>query len=324
MQNLIAPLRRHRFLRTALAAGLLTVIAGCGDGQASSEPDLLRIPYSDSEQRERDFFVYLPRDYHSDTQREWPVLMFLHGNGERGNGKDELDFVMMHGPLMEAWVFKRDLPFIIIAPQLPMFSFRQNGPAYLLERQRENIPRRKDQGTPPRAPATVPEEPMDGVPAADMTGESSVLPEGWDKIEQDLIRMLDLVETRYRTDRARTYLSGLSYGGFGTWYLASKYPRRFAAIAPIAGWGHPDLVTPLADARTPVWAFAGGLDPVIPVEQFYPGLNQLKALGHPQVRFTVHEDMGHDVWRRVYAGEDFYQWLLSHELPGLNAETSEH
>jgi len=38
--------------------------------------------------------------------KNWPVLMFLHGNGERGNGKDELDFSMVHGPLMEAWVQK--------------------------------------------------------------------------------------------------------------------------------------------------------------------------------------------------------------------------
>jgi hypothetical protein len=29
------------------------------------------------------------------------------------------------------------------------------------------------------------------------------------------------------------------------------------------------------------------------------------------VRFTVEEDMNHDVWTRVYAGEDIYRWLLS-------------
>ncbi|QKX19039.1 dienelactone hydrolase family protein [Microbulbifer sp. YPW1] len=242
-------------------------------------------------------------------------MMFLHGNGERGDGREELDFVMMHGPLMEAWVYKRDLPFIIIAPQLPMFSFREHGPAYLQERKAESIPRRIADGVPPRLPASLPAESMQGVPPArDIAEKSSVLPEGWDRIEQDLLAMLTSVESKFRTDRRKTYLSGLSYGGFGTWYLASKHPKKFAAIAPIAGWGHPDLVTPLAESRTPIWAFAGGLDTVIPAEYFYPGLNHLKRLGHPTVQFTVHEDMGHDVWRRVYAGEDLYQWLLSHEL----------
>ena len=37
----------------------------------------------------------------------------------------------------------------------------------------------------------------------------------------------------------------------------------------------------------------------------------LEGAGHPEVRLTVHEDLGHDVWTRVYEGWDLYQWLLS-------------
>ncbi|MBK8568265.1 MAG: hypothetical protein IPN76_34405 [Saprospiraceae bacterium] len=44
---------------------------------------------------------------------------------------------------------------------------------------------------------------------------------------------------------------------------------------------------------------------------FYAGVNKLKELGAPDVRFTIHEDMGHDTWRRVYGGQDLYDWLLS-------------
>ena len=43
---------------------------------------------------------------------------------------------------------------------------------------------------------------------------------------------------------------------------------------------------------------------------FYPGMNRLEELGHKDFRFTVEEDMNHDVWRRVYAGEDVYRWML--------------
>ena len=49
-------------------------------------------------------------------------MLFLHGDGERGDGKGELDYVLVHGPLFEAWCQRRDLPFIIISPQLPMFG----------------------------------------------------------------------------------------------------------------------------------------------------------------------------------------------------------
>ena len=48
------------------------------------------------------------------------------------------------------------------------------------------------------------------------------------------------------------------------------------------------------------------------VKNFYAGLNQLEQLGAPELRFTIEEDMGHDVWARVYAGRDVYDWLLAH------------
>ncbi|MEM8932760.1 MAG: prolyl oligopeptidase family serine peptidase, partial [Acidobacteriota bacterium] len=178
------------------------------------------------------------------------------------------------------------------------------------------IPRRSKDGVPPRPEAFPTPQAMTGAPADDeLPFGGTGPPKGWHESEAELLVLLDLVATRYRTDPARVYLTGLSYGGFGTWYLASKHPERFAAMAPVAGWGHPELIPPLARRRLPVWAFAGGRDPAILVQHFYPGLNALEARGHDDVRFTVREDRGHDVWRRVYASSDLYDWLLSHRLP---------
>lgn len=56
-----------------------------------------------------------------DPARRWPVMLFLHGGGERGDGLADLDWVLVHGPLAEAWLQRRDLPFIILSPQLPLF-----------------------------------------------------------------------------------------------------------------------------------------------------------------------------------------------------------
>ena len=125
---------------------------------------------------------------------------------------------------------------------------------------------------------------------------------------------------QHRVDPTRVYLTGLSYGGFGTWHLASRHPDRFAAIAPIVGWGHPDLMSPLAERRMPIWVFAGGRDTAVPVRFFYAGLNELERLGHRDFRFTIHEDAGHDAWKRVYAGRDLYDWFLSHTLPSSAEE----
>ena len=71
---------------------------------------------------------------------------------------------------------------------------------------------------------------------------------------------------------------------------------------------------PIASHRIPLWVFAGGRDDAVELKHFYTGLNRLEELGHPEVRFTVHEDVGHDAWTRVYGGRDLYDWLLTHSL----------
>ncbi|QDS87821.1 Endo-1,4-beta-xylanase Z precursor [Rosistilla ulvae] len=60
-----------------------------------------------------DYLLYLPKDY--DKQKSWPLVLFLHGAGERG---DDLDLVKMHGPprLVEEG---KEFPFIVVSPQCP-------------------------------------------------------------------------------------------------------------------------------------------------------------------------------------------------------------
>jgi hypothetical protein len=89
--------------------------------ETSSPDQLLRQAYhSDSSNLKREYFVYLPGGYASDREKSWPVLFFLYGHGQRENGIEDLDYTLVHGPLMEAWIQRRPLPFIIISPQLPL------------------------------------------------------------------------------------------------------------------------------------------------------------------------------------------------------------
>jgi len=64
---------------------------------------------------EVNFLLYLPKDYNNKKDAKWPVILFLHGAGERG---DDLNRVKVHGPpkLVEKG---RSLPFIIVSPQCP-------------------------------------------------------------------------------------------------------------------------------------------------------------------------------------------------------------
>lgn len=268
---------------------------------------------SQLDQSTKQFYVYLPKGY--SRKKSWPVLMFLHGDGERGNGQDELGYVLKHGPLYEAWIQKKDLPFIIISPQLPMFG-RDQLPemAYIKSRSPADIPERAANATPARS-YMPPAFPMARQPElANWDGVAPLLPDGWERVEMDLLAILKQVQTRYATDNSRTYLTGLSYGGFGTWYMASRHPQLFAAIAPVVGWGHTSFMQPIAKAHLPVWAFAAGRDEAVPISHFYAGMRALEAYGSSEVRFTVHEDMAHDAWKRIYAGDDLYTWLLAHQL----------
>ncbi|RZA06375.1 MAG: alpha/beta hydrolase [Moraxellaceae bacterium] len=283
--------------------------------QQSAE-QLLRKDYvSDVDNITHQYFVYLPRGYKEQPAKKWPVILFLHGNGERGDGKYELGYVLSHGPLYEAWIQKKDLPFIIISPQLPMFGMDKKGISYIDNRKPSQIPQRLLDGVPPRGDyMPTPQLMQPAPPVHDMKNVPMLLPSGWELVENDLLQMINNVQREYNTDPARLYLTGLSYGGFGTWYLASKHPQLFAAIAPVVGWGHPDLVAPIAQKNLPVWAFAGGRDTAVDKKFFYAGLNKLEELGAKEVRFTIEEDLGHDTWKRVYAGDDLYRWLLTHSL----------
>jgi predicted peptidase len=302
-------------LAGAALAGAVWAAEPVPAAASGTEPSLLRQSYVSTAGDQRQHFVYLPAGYETDTGRRWPLLLFLHGDGERGDGREDLDWVLVHGPLYEAWIQKRDLPFVIVAPQLDLFGRDKTVP-YIRDRDPSAIPRRLAEGVPPRPDDFPTPGAMDGATAAaELPFGPEGPPDGWPRRERDLITILDQALELFRADPDRVYLTGLSYGGFGTWYLAARHPRRFAAIAPVVGWGHPQLMAPLAERRLPVWVFAGGRDPAVPVEYFFAGLNELERLGHPDVRFTIHEDGGHDIWKRVYGGRDLYDWLLSHRRP---------
>ncbi len=281
--------------------------------QASTDARLLRQRYlSETTGKVRDYYVFLPKGYESDTSRKWPVLLFLHGAGERGNGLSDLEKVLVHGPLMEAWIQGRDLPMIIVAPQAAFPDDAPNTqtiPAGFVEK---------------RDPAATPpvrlEAPFDPKPIPEDWGKLRERGTGgvlnvWLRMEKELEFMLRMTSTDFRVDPKRIYLSGLSMGGFGSFAIAARHPRIFAAIAPICGGGDPDTLDALAVSQRPMWVIHGGRDRVVAPAESLRMVNALLEKGHRNLRLTVHEELGHNVWTRVFEGEDFYRWLLAQQLP---------
>ena len=296
-------------MKAKIILSLLVFLAFRLSSQEFSPPELLRIPFtSHHEKEQKNFYLYLPEGFEGYPDKKWPVILFLHGDGERGNSREDLDWVLAEGVLYEAWIQKRNLPFIIIAPQLPMYGL--DTVSYIHDRKVSMIPQRLEKGVPERPHKFGTPQKMEPEAAAVFFPEAKE-GSGWFMEEKDLIDIVERVVKDYHGDASRLYLTGLSSGGFGTWYLASKHPTMWAAIAPVVGWGHPDWMDPIAKHKIPLWVFAGGRDQGMELRYFYAGLNKLEALGHPDVRFTIEADMNHDAWRRVYAGEDLYNWFLT-------------
>ncbi len=105
---------------------LLVLLLGSSPVQAQitptpgkQTPQQVRVGVTETRKGKFDvpFLLYVPENYDPDGE-PLPLLLFLHGAGERGKGGEELDRVAIHGPPKLAKAGK-DLPFIVVSPQAP-------------------------------------------------------------------------------------------------------------------------------------------------------------------------------------------------------------
>ena len=92
------------------------LLSGCAMNSKAPSPQKGQHPNKMSRQvmLEMDYLLYLPENY-NEQDKQWPLIVFLHGAGERGN---DLDLVKLHGPPMLAEE-GREFEFIIASPQCP-------------------------------------------------------------------------------------------------------------------------------------------------------------------------------------------------------------
>ena len=113
----------------------------------------------------------------------------------------------------------------------------------------------------------------------------------------------------YECDKNRVYLTGLSMGGYGTWFTAMAYPKMFAAIAPCCGGGMPWNAAVLT---MPVWAFHGGKDEVVFP---YETENMIRGMQNAGLtpKLTIFPERGHDSWEDAY-NDELLNWLLEQRI----------
>ena len=122
------------------------------------------------------------------------------------------------------------------------------------------------------------------------------------------------VNLRDDPDQSRIYLTGLSQGGHGTFHCFDQLPWKFAAIAPICGWGEPmEIAKRIGDQ--PCWIFHGSFDPVVPAscsQAIFDVMQRFREKPFAHHRFTNYFGVDHNSWDFAYQSE-LPQWFLTHQ-----------
>ena len=124
--------------------------------------------------------------------------------------------------------------------------------------------------------------------------------------------LLKHLEEKYAIDESRIYLTGISMGGIGSWALAASHPTKFAAVVPICGRGNVADAEKLKD--TPIWAWHGLADRVVPPSGTEKVVEAIRAAGGKKIKYTGLEDVGHNSWSAAYWTPQIYSWMRSHSV----------
>jgi predicted peptidase len=215
--------------------------------------------------------MLLPENF--DPAKEYPVLFFLHGAGERGNDNEAQ---LIHGSkLFLKPELRKDFPAIVIFPQCPKNDYWANvkqGDGKTNERfsfQKAGKPRK----------------------AIDL-----------------LMGLLGKFKSEKFTDNGRFYVGGLSMGAMGTFELLRRKPKAFASAFAICGGDHVEIVKKYK--KVPLWVFHGGKDTTVPIVKSEIVVNELKRL-NGNVKFSIYPEAGHNSWDAAFAEPEFLSWLFS-------------
>lgn len=219
--------------------------------------------------------ILYPQNY--SASKQYPVLLFLHGSGERGSDNEAQ---LTHGSaLFLNDTSRREFPAIVIFPQCPRDSAWNR------------ISSKPDSTSPSSRRIDLSFQPTPTTPA------------------QLAKLLLDSLLASRIADPKKMYVGGLSLGGFGTFDMVERYPDFFAAAVPICGGGDTTTAARFA-SKTSVWLFHGDADKSVDVKnsrEYFAALTSHKA----DVKYTEYPGVGHNSWDNAFKEKTLLPWLIS-------------
>ncbi len=223
--------------------------------------------------------VFVPNNWNK--HQKWPVILFLHGYGERGvTGLLQTDVGIGHAIRK----YPGELPFIVVMPQCradKATTVWTNDPAM-------------EQQALAALDASIHE--FHGDPnRVYLTGLSMGGYATW-----------DLAAKYPHRFAAYAPICGGIHG-------PPEYPEVGVALAKDPKISDPYAETARLIGSTPVWMFHGDADPSVPVEESRKMYAALQA-AHANVKYTEYPGVPHNSWDKAYAEPDLFPWLLQHKL----------
>ncbi len=219
--------------------------------------------------------ILYPENY--DKSKKYPLILVLHGAGERGNDNEKQ---LVHGAKLFLKAENRtQFPAIVVFPQCPSDSYWATSS---IDRSKNPIQFRFNYDSIPNWPQAA------------------------------AIALVEKLKLEESIDNSRVYITGLSMGGMGTFEAVYRNPGLFAAAAPICGGGNETLYNDKVK-ETAFRVFHGDADAVVKVDLSRNMVARLKELKVP-VEYIEYPGVNHNSWDNAFAEPDFMSWLMKHKI----------
>jgi predicted peptidase len=213
--------------------------------------------------------ILYPENYRK--SKKYPLIVFLHGSGERG--RDNEAQLMHGGKLFLQPAVRQNFPAIVIFPQCPpgirWSNFQRSGTDWVF----------LSDAAPP--------------------------------VPQQLVKhLIDSLAAGRTVNKKRIYLGGLSLGGIATYDMLGRYPGYFSAAFPICGACNIPWFLEHAGS-IPMWIFHGAKDSTVPADSDRELFKALMTRGVNNVMYTEYPEAGHNSWDSAFAEPKLLPWLFS-------------
>lgn len=216
--------------------------------------------------------ILFPKDF--SEEREYPVVLFLHGAGERGSDNEAQ---LTHGSKL--FLEKQEeFPAIVIFPQAPKEDYWAK-----VEVNRDSVPLQFNF----------------------MNKETAT------KSLQLVMELMDKMASKDYVNKDQIYVGGLSMGGMGTFEIIYKKPEMFAAAFAICGGANPEIAKEYPEGFN-IWLFHGKKDDVVLPKYSEAMARSINHYGG-NAKLSLYPDDNHNSWDSAFAEPNLLPWLFSHK-----------